>query len=90
MSSTGLADTDLSVLITGESGVGKDVFSRIIHENSSRKHVRQGKALISVNCGAIPEGTIESELFGHEKGTFPVSGYGHGRGDVWRQFEFYF
>lgn len=65
-----VADTDLSVLITGESGVGKDVFSRIIHENSSRKHVRQGKALISVNCGAIPEGTIESELFGHEKGAF--------------------
>lgn len=65
-----VAPTDLSILITGESGVGKDVFSRIIHENSSRKHVRQGHGLISVNCGAIPEGTIESELFGHVKGAF--------------------
>ena len=65
-----VAPTDLSILITGESGVGKDVFSRIIHENSLRKHVRQGKGLISVNCGAIPEGTIESELFGHVKGAF--------------------
>ena len=60
-----VAPTDLSILITGESGVGKDIFSRIIHENSLRKHVKQGKGLISVNCGAIPEGTIESELFGH-------------------------
>ena len=65
-----VAPTDLSILITGESGVGKDVFSRIIHENSLRKHVRQGRGLISVNCGAIPEGTIESELFGHVKGAF--------------------
>ena len=65
-----VAPTNLSILITGESGVGKDVFSRIIHENSSRKHVRQGRGLISVNCGAIPEGTIESELFGHVKGAF--------------------
>ena len=65
-----VAPTDLSILITGESGVGKDVFSRIIHENSLRKHVKQGKGLISVNCGAIPEGTIESELFGHVKGAF--------------------
>ena len=65
-----MAPTDLSILITGESGVGKDVFSRIIHENSLRKHVKQGKGLISVNCGAIPEGTIESELFGHVKGAF--------------------
>ena len=65
-----VAPTDLSILITGESGVGKDVFSRIIHENSLRKHVRQGHGLISVNCGAIPEGTIESELFGHVKGAF--------------------
>lgn len=65
-----VAPTDLSILITGESGVGKDVFSRIIHENSSRKHARQGRGLISVNCGAIPEGTIESELFGHVKGAF--------------------
>ena len=58
--------TDLSILITGESGVGKDVFSRIIHDNSLR---RTGK-LISVNCGAIPSGTIESELFGHLAGSF--------------------
>ena len=65
-----VAPTDLSILITGESGVGKDVFSRIIHENSLRKHVRQGRGLISVNCGAIPEGTIESELFGHVKGAY--------------------
>ena len=65
-----VAPTDLSILITGESGVGKDVFSRIIHENSTRKHARQGRGLISVNCGAIPEGTIESELFGHVKGAF--------------------
>lgn len=65
-----VAPTDLSILITGESGVGKDVFSRIIHENSLRKHVRKGNGLISVNCGAIPEGTIESELFGHVKGAF--------------------
>ena len=65
-----VAPTDLSILITGESGVGKDIFSRIIHENSLRKHVKQGKGLISVNCGAIPEGTIESELFGHVKGAF--------------------
>ena len=65
-----VAPTDLSILITGESGVGKDVFSRIIHENSARKHARGGRGLISVNCGAIPEGTIESELFGHVKGAF--------------------
>lgn len=65
-----VAPTDLSILISGESGVGKDVFSRIIHENSLRKHVKQGKGLVSVNCGAIPEGTIESELFGHVKGAF--------------------
>ncbi|KWW29047.1 MAG: Fis family sigma-54 specific transcriptional regulator [bacterium P3] len=65
-----VAATDLSILITGESGVGKDVFSRIIHDNSLRKHAHQGKGLISVNCGAIPEGTIESELFGHVKGAF--------------------
>ena len=65
-----VAPTDLSVLIVGESGVGKDIFSRIIHENSRRKHARGGRGLISVNCGAIPEGTIESELFGHVKGAF--------------------
>lgn len=65
-----VAPTDLSILVTGESGVGKDIFSRIIHENSLRKHSKQGRGLISVNCGAIPEGTIESELFGHVKGSF--------------------
>lgn len=61
-----VAPTDLSVLITGESGVGKESFPQIIHQYSSRKH---GK-YIAVNCGAIPEGTIDSELFGHEKGAF--------------------
>lgn len=61
-----VAPTDLSVLITGESGVGKEVFPQIIHQHSSRKH----GAYIAVNCGAIPEGTIDSELFGHEKGSF--------------------
>ncbi len=63
---TRVAPTDLSVLITGESGVGKEVFSKIIHSLSSRKH----NEFIAVNCGAIPEGTINSELFGHEKGSF--------------------
>ena len=61
-----VASTDLTVLISGESGVGKEVFSKIIHYNSSRKHGN----FIAVNCGAIPEGTIDSELFGHEKGAF--------------------
>jgi len=61
-----VAPTDLSVLITGESGVGKEVFSQIIHNLSTRKH----ESFIAVNCGAIPEGTIDSELFGHEKGAF--------------------
>ena len=61
-----VAPTDLSVLITGESGVGKESFPQIIHNFSPRKH---GK-YIAVNCGAIPEGTIDSELFGHEKGSF--------------------
>jgi len=61
-----VAATDLSVLIVGESGVGKEVFSQIIHALSSRKH----NPFIAVNCGAIPEGTIDSELFGHEKGSF--------------------
>lgn len=61
-----VASTDLSVLIVGESGVGKEVFSQIIHALSSRKH----NSFIAVNCGAIPEGTIDSELFGHEKGSF--------------------
>ena len=61
-----VAPTDLSVLITGESGAGKDIFPKIIHENSLRKT----KKYLAVNCGAIPEGTIDSELFGHEKGAF--------------------
>lgn len=61
-----VANTDLSVLITGESGTGKEVFPKIIHQLSSRKH----GPYIAVNCGAIPEGTIDSELFGHEKGSF--------------------
>ena len=61
-----VAKTDLTVLITGESGVGKEHFPQIIHQNSVRKH---GK-YFAVNCGAIPEGTIDSELFGHVKGAF--------------------
>lgn len=61
-----VAGTDLSVLITGESGVGKEVIPQVIHQNSPRKH----SDYIAVNCGAIPEGTIDSELFGHEKGSF--------------------
>ncbi len=61
-----VSSTDLTVLITGESGVGKEVFSKIIHQLSPRKH----NNFIAVNCGAIPSGTINSELFGHEKGAF--------------------
>ena len=61
-----VAPTDLTVLITGESGTGKEAFSHIIHQLSPRKH----NQFIAVNCGAIPEGTIDSELFGHEKGSF--------------------
>ena len=61
-----VAATDMSVLITGESGTGKESFSKIIHQLSARKHGQ----FIAVNCGAIPEGTIDSELFGHEKGSF--------------------
>lgn len=61
-----VAATNLTVLITGESGVGKEVFSHIIHQLGTRKH----NSFIAVNCGAIPEGTIDSELFGHEKGSF--------------------
>ncbi len=61
-----VAKTDLSVLVTGESGVGKEVVPQIIHYNSPRKH----NVYLSINCGAIPEGTIDSELFGHEKGSF--------------------
>ncbi len=63
---TQVSATDLTVLINGESGVGKEVFSQIIHSLSGRKH----NPFIAVNCGAIPEGTIDSELFGHEKGSF--------------------
>lgn len=63
---TQVAVTDLSVLISGESGTGKEVMPQIIHQLSSRKHNKY----IAVNCGAIPEGTIDSELFGHEKGAF--------------------
>src|SRR3954463_6935759 len=62
-----VAATDLTVLIVGESGVGKEAFSHIIHALSSRKH----NLFIAVNCGAIPDGAIDSELFGHEKGSFP-------------------
>ncbi len=61
-----VAPTDLTVLITGESGVGKEFFPQVIHAHSARKHNKY----IAVNCGAIPEGTIDSELFGHEKGAF--------------------
>ncbi len=61
-----VAPTDISVLITGESGTGKEVMPKVIHQLSSRKH----GSYIAVNCGAIPEGTIDSELFGHEKGSF--------------------
>ena len=63
---TRVAATDISVLVTGESGVGKEVIPKIIHSLSHRKHAKY----IAVNCGAIPEGTIDSELFGHEKGSF--------------------
>jgi len=61
-----VAPTDLTVLITGESGTGKESFPKVIHQASARKHGHY----IAVNCGAIPEGTIDSELFGHEKGSF--------------------
>lgn len=61
-----VAPTNLTILISGESGVGKEVFSQIVHQQSPRKH----NSFIAVNCGAIPEGTIDSELFGHEKGAF--------------------
>jgi len=64
-----VANTDLSVLVTGESGVGKEVIPQIIHQNSARKH----GTYIAVNCGAIPEGTIDSELFGHER--VPLQGH---------------
>ena len=61
-----VAPTEMSVLITGESGSGKESFSKIIHSLSPRKHGQ----FIAINCGSIPEGTIDSELFGHEKGSF--------------------
>lgn len=61
-----VASTDLTVLVTGESGVGKEFFPQVIHAHSARKHSKY----VAVNCGAIPEGTIDSELFGHEKGAF--------------------
>ncbi|MDE6070617.1 MAG: sigma-54 factor interaction domain-containing protein, partial [Alistipes sp.] len=61
-----VAPTDLTVLVTGESGVGKEFFPQVIHAFSARKHNKY----IAVNCAAIPEGTIDSELFGHEKGAF--------------------
>ena len=61
-----VAKTDLTVLITGESGVGKENIPRIIHQNSPRKRAKY----FAINCGAIPEGTVDSELFGHEKGAF--------------------
>ena len=61
-----VAPTDVSVLVYGENGTGKDVFSRIVHDNSKRKH----KRLMPINTGAIPEGTLDSELFGHKKGSF--------------------
>ncbi|MCA9785806.1 MAG: sigma 54-interacting transcriptional regulator, partial [Candidatus Cloacimonetes bacterium] len=61
-----VAATDLSVLVTGESGTGKELVARAIHENSRRAE----GPLITVNCGAIPEGIFESEVFGHEKGAF--------------------
>ena len=61
-----VAPTELSVLIYGESGVGKEVLPRLIHDNSSRKHNKY----FAINCGSLPEGTIDSELFGHKKGSF--------------------
>jgi transcriptional regulator with PAS, ATPase and Fis domain len=62
-----VAPIDLSVLIVGESGVGKDILPRVIHDNSPRRREKY----FAINCGAIPEGTIDSELFGHVKGSFP-------------------
>ena len=71
-----VAPTDLSVLITGESGVGKEIIPRIIHDNSPRKREKY----FAINCGSIPEGTIDSELFGHEKGSF-TGAIGESEGD---------
>lgn len=64
-----VAPTEVTVLVTGENGVGKDVFSQIIHQFSKRKHA----PFIAINCGAIPEGTLDSELFGHERGSFTTA-----------------
>ena len=61
-----VAPTELPVLIYGESGVGKEILPRVIHDNSTRKHNKY----FAINCGALPEGTIDSELFGHKKGSF--------------------
>ena len=66
MDKKGYSRLDNTVLVRGESGTGKEALPKIIHHNSARKH----GAYIAVNCGAIPEGTIDSELFGHEKGSF--------------------
>jgi transcriptional regulator with PAS, ATPase and Fis domain len=70
-----VAPTDISVLVTGESGTGKEIIPQVIHQLSTRKHAEY----IAVNCGAIPEGTIDSELFGHEKGSF-TGATGHRQG----------
>ena len=61
-----VSPVDISVLISGESGTGKELFARAIHQNSKRSH----ESIVTVNCGAIPEGIIESELFGHKKGAY--------------------
>ena len=66
MKANQVSQTEISVLVTGESGTGKDIIPKIIHSKSKRKH----GPFIAVNCGAIPEGTMDSELFGHEKGAF--------------------
>ena len=61
-----VSPVDISVLISGESGTGKEIFAKAIHQNSKRSH----ESIVTVNCGAIPEGIIESELFGHKKGAY--------------------
>ena len=68
-----VAPVDISVLITGESGTGKEIFAKAIHQNSKRSH----EPMVTVNCGAIPEGIIESELFGHKKGAYTAVSYTH-------------
>jgi len=77
-----VAPTNISVLINGESGTGKEVMPKIIHNLSARKH----GPYIAVNCGAIPEGTIDSELFGHEKGAF-TGATGSRKGYLKKQME---